>query len=296
MEVARVNEPFSFGAPERRRFATQFGYDMRPSFWQQVRSNSHVVIAAVGTAALLCVAAVALWLALPANDRQANANSQQTVPAIPVKTKKIAPAATVASAAAPRAARKADEVSPAVAAREAEIPALAPNDPRWTGSESKTVSSSAAATSDEAASESTQERQPAQQAAKPSVAAFSEAAAQTDATTQLSEVAAPNKAATDHPPDGAETAAIPASEPSAGQTAAADAGQAKAEPQNVAAAGIGRIVKDVTMRTGPKNSAAAVVTIPAKTSVQVVSCKQWCQIVHNGKRGWVYKSYVKTGV
>ena len=61
-----MNEPFSFGAPERRRFAMQFGYDMRPSFWQEIRSNSHLVIAAVGTAALLGVAAVALWLALPA--------------------------------------------------------------------------------------------------------------------------------------------------------------------------------------------------------------------------------------
>jgi len=27
----------------------------------------------------------------------------------------------------------------------------------------------------------------------------------------------------------------------------------------------------------------------------VVSCKKWCQIVYNGKRGWVYKSYIKTG-
>ena len=68
-----MNEPFSFGAPERRRFAMQFGYDMRPSFWQGVRTNSHLVIAAVGTAALLGVAGIALWLAFPANDRQASA-------------------------------------------------------------------------------------------------------------------------------------------------------------------------------------------------------------------------------
>ena len=87
-----MKEPFSFGAPERRRFAMQFGYDMRPSFWQEVRSNSHLVIAAIGTAALLGVAAVALWLALPANDRQAAASPEQTIPTIPVKTTKIAPA------------------------------------------------------------------------------------------------------------------------------------------------------------------------------------------------------------
>lgn len=40
---------------------------------------------------------------------------------------------------------------------------------------------------------------------------------------------------------------------------------------------------------------AAILTVPAKASVQVMSCKQWCEIVYNGKRGWVYKSYVKTG-
>ncbi|WP_404925094.1 hypothetical protein [Mesorhizobium sp. ORM16] len=85
----------------------QFGYDMRPSFWQEVRSNSHLVIAAVGTAALLGVAAVALWLALPANERQAVANPEQAIPAVPVKTTKIAPAGiTVAAAAVPQAARK----------------------------------------------------------------------------------------------------------------------------------------------------------------------------------------------
>lgn len=117
MEVARVREPFSFGTPERRRFAMQFGYDMRPSFWQGVRSNSHLVIAAIGTAALLGVAAVALWLALPASDRQAAASPEQTIPTIPVKTTKIAPVgAAVAAAAVPQAARKSDAVSPTVAA------------------------------------------------------------------------------------------------------------------------------------------------------------------------------------
>ena len=49
------------------------------------------------------------------------------------------------------------------------------------------------------------------------------------------------------------------------------------------------------MRSGPKKNAAAIATVPAKTSVQVMSCKQWCQIVYNGKRGWIYKSYIKTG-
>ncbi|ESX96676.1 MULTISPECIES: SH3 domain-containing protein [unclassified Mesorhizobium] len=280
-----MNEPFSFGAPERRRFAMQFGYDMRPSFWQGVRTNSHLVIAAVGTAALLGVAGIALWLALPANDRQAIASTQQNVPTFPVKTTKIAPvAATATAVAAPQAARKGDAVSSTVAAGGAAMPPLSANDPRWTAAQSN--SDPAATPSDQAPAE--------QAAAKPSdAAAFEEPAAQSDATTQLSKVAAP---AND---DDAETAAIPTPKPQLPDeqsSAATNDTQAKAKPQKVAAAaGTGRILRAVTMRSGPQKNAAAMGTVPAKSSVQVVSCKKWCQIVYNGKRGWIYKSYIKTG-
>jgi hypothetical protein len=287
-----VNEPFSFGAPERRRFAMQFGYDMRPSFWQGVRTNSHLVIAAVGTAALLGVAGIALWLALPANDRQASASTQQNVPTFPVKTTKIAPvtpAATVAAAAAPQAARKGDAVSSTVAAGAAAIPALAANDPRWTAPQSN--GDAEATPSDQATTE--------QAAAKPADAAAYEepSSAQSDATTQLSKVAAPDAAAKDGHTDGAKTAAIPTPKPQlADARSSATTDEAKTEPQKVAAAaGTGRILRTVTMRTGPQKNAAAMGTVPAKSSVQVVSCKKWCQIVYNGKRGWIYRSYIKTG-
>ncbi|MCA0059732.1 MULTISPECIES: SH3 domain-containing protein [unclassified Mesorhizobium] len=281
-----MREPFSFGAPERRRFAMQFGYDMRPSFWQEVRSNSHLVIAAVGTAALLGVAAVALWLALPANERQAVANPEQAIPAVPVKTTKIAPAGiTAAAAAVPQAARKSDQVSPTVAVSEAAIPALAANDPRWTASQSKT----APAASGQSASKAGQTPD------KPAAAAFAQPAADTDAATELAKVAAPAPAAGSSP-DGAQTAAIPAAQPQvASQQSAAQHDDSKAEPRKAAAAGTGRILRAVTMRSGPKKNAAAIVTVPAKTSVQVMSCKRWCQIVYNGKTGWVYKTYIKTG-
>ncbi|MER8385770.1 MULTISPECIES: SH3 domain-containing protein [unclassified Mesorhizobium] len=273
-----MREPFSFGAPERRRLAMQFGYDMRPTFWHGVRSNAHLVIAALGTAALLGVAAVALWLALPANERQAAASPEQIVPTIPVKTTKIMPAKV---AAAPRTTGKADAVSPAVAAAEAEIPALAPNDPRWTGP--KTASAAATAASDQLASQT-------EQAADKSSAsvAFADPAAKPDAAALFAKVAAPGSSTKNTGPDGAQTAAIPTPKPQpAAQTASEDDNSTKAKS--------GRILRSVTMRTGPKKNAAAILTVPAKTSVQVMSCKQWCQIVYNGKRGWVYKSYVKTG-
>lgn len=282
-----MKEPFSFGAPERRRLAMQFGYDMRPTFWHGVRSNAHLVIAALGTAALLGVAAVALWLALPANERQAAASPEQIVPTIPVKTTKIMPAKV---AAAPRTTGKADAVSPAVAAAEAEIPALAPNDPRWTGP--KTASAAATAASDQLASQT-------EQAADKSSAAvaFADRAAKPDAAALFAKVAAPGSSTKNTGPDGAQTAAIPTPKPQlpATQSASEDGDGAKAKSGKANTAGTGRILRSVTMRIGPKKNAAAILTVPAKTSVQVMSCKQWCQIVYNGKRGWVYKSYVKTG-
>lgn len=277
MEVARVREPFSFGAPERRRFAMQFGYDVRPRFWQQIRSNLHLVIAAFGTAALLGVAAVALWLALPANERQAVASPEQIVSSIPVKTTRIVPAAASKVAAVQQAANKIDAVSPVVIAAKAEIPALAPNDPRWTGSGS---------TSRQMAGQAEQT------ADKPSTAAaFADPAAKTKVAALLAKVAAPNKTAT----DGEPTAAIPNPKPGEPAATQNDGTQAKVEAKKASAADTGRILRAVTMRTGPKNNAAAIVTVPAKTSVQVMGCKKWCQIVYNGKRGWIYKSFVKTG-
>ncbi|MGX9180599.1 SH3 domain-containing protein [Mesorhizobium sp. BHbdii] len=271
-----MREPFSFGAPERRRFAMQFGYDVRPRFWQQIRSNLHLLIAAFGTAALLGVAAVALWLALPANERQAVASPEQIVSSIPVKTTRIVPAAASKVAAVQQAAGKTDAVSPVVVAAKAEIPALAPNDPRWTGS----------------GSTSRQMAGQAEQTAKPSTAAaFADPAAKTKVAALLAKVAAPNKTAT----DGAPTAAIPNSKPGEPAAPQNDGTQAKVEPKKASAADTGRILRAVTMRTGPKNNAAAIVTVPAKTSVQVMGCNKWCQIVYNGKRGWIYKSFVKTG-
>ncbi len=277
-----MREPFSFGAPERRRFAMQFGYDMQPRFWRQIRSNLHLVIAAFGTAALLGVAAVALWLALPATERQAVASPEQIVSSIPVKTTRILPAAAASVAAAQQAASKTDVISSAVVAVKAEIAALAPNDPRWTGSGPKTTSGQKVGG---------QTAGQAEKADKPSTAAaFADPAAKTKVAALIAKVAAPAKTAT----DGAPTAAIPTPKPLPAATQK-DGTQAKVEAKQASAADTGRILRGVTMRTGPKNSAAAIVTIPAKTSVQVMGCNKWCQIVYNGKRGWIYKSFVKTG-
>ncbi|TIX62555.1 MAG: SH3 domain-containing protein, partial [Mesorhizobium sp.] len=111
----------------------------------------------------------------------------------------------------------------------------------------------------------------------------------------LSKVAAPDAAPAKDDPDGAKTAAIPAPDPQTPEAQASAGDDGKAKTQQVSAASTGRILRAVTMRAGPKQKAAAMITVPAKTSVQVISCKKWCQIVYNGKRGWIYKTYIKTG-
>ncbi|MER8847068.1 MULTISPECIES: SH3 domain-containing protein [Mesorhizobium] len=289
-------EPFSFGAPERRRFAMQFGYDMRPSFWQGVRSNSHLVIAAIGTAALLGVAAVALWLALPTGERQAAASPEQSIPTIPVKTTKVPSSGTTVTAAAvtPQAERKSSQVSPTTAAAAVNIPALAANDPRWTGAQPK----AAATDPDQTAAPSQVAKQP-EPAPNKTAAAFAQSSTDTDATDELAKVAAPSPPADSSNPDGAQTAAIPETQPQAPEQQLAatddDGGKAKANPRKVTAAGNGRILRAVTMRSAPKKGATPIGTVPARTSVQLMGCKKWCEIVYNGKHGWVYKSYVKPG-
>ncbi|MER8810064.1 SH3 domain-containing protein [Mesorhizobium australicum] len=289
-------EPFSFGAPERRRFAMQFGYDMRPSFWQGVRSNSHLVIAAIGTAALLGVAAVALWLALPTGERQAAASPEQSIPTIPVKTTKVPSSGTTVTAAAvtPQAERKSSQVSPTTAAAAVNIPALAANDPRWTGAQPK----AAATDPDQTAAPSQVAKQP-EPAPNKTAAAFAQSSTDTDATDELAKVAAPSPPADSSNPDGAQTAAIPETQPQAPEqqpAATDDAGsKAKANPRKVTAAGNGRILRAVTMRSAPKKGATPIGTVPARTSVQLMGCKKWCEIVYNGKHGWVYQSYVKPG-
>lgn len=55
----------------------------------------------------------------------------------------------------------------------------------------------------------------------------------------------------------------------------------------------GTVKRSVNMRAKPQKGGAVLGVIPAKTAVEVVSCTQWCEIVFNGKRGYVYKSYVQ---
>lgn len=98
--------------------------------------------------------------------------------------------------------------------------------------------------------------------------------------------------------DPTETAALALTETNAktdpAETAAVKAIEAETQPAEASQGGKEAIIKrSVNMRAKPQKGGAVLGVIPAKTSVELVSCTQWCEIVFNGKRGYVYKSYVQ---
>jgi len=53
------------------------------------------------------------------------------------------------------------------------------------------------------------------------------------------------------------------------------------------------VTTDVNMRAGPDNSAAVILVVPGKSDVEVIGCDYWCEVVFAGKRGWIYKGFVR---
>jgi len=270
---------FGFGAP-KQRLAMQFGYDSRPSFWHGVKCNAHLVIAGVGTAALLSIAGVALWLAMPASERQAFAEPKRPVAAeAAARPENTAVSGQQAAKAAPGT----DAVTQQTAAQEAEQPVLSTGDPRWTGAKPQNKAAGAAgAQSGAGQSQEMAFVQPPSQAA---VAAAAKAIVADDPdgksakaeapTTSAIPTAKPRQAAA-QPDDGTDDEAAAATQ--------AQGTQGKGTP--------GHIRRAVTLRAGPKKGAAPIGTLQAKTAVQVISCSKWCQVVYKGKTGWIYKTYL----
>lgn len=267
---------FIFGRP-RRRLAMTFGYEYRPSLWRTIRTNSHLVIAGLGTASFLGVAALGLWLAMPSEERSAFADAAQN-PAVD----QAIPETPVVAKPEPSDARG-DEVTPQTAAAEADIPVIKPNDIRWKDPNAAEAPSppapeQAAAQAVEAEAKS-EPAKPNAQDESSSIAAFAAAN-----RAQVGDSHAPSSAT----PDTAETAAIPTAKPDV------EAQAPSPEPPKAAkATGGGHTVRAVTMRSNPRKGAPVVDTIPAKATVQVVSCSQWCEVIFKSKRGFIYKSYLK---
>lgn len=254
-----------FGAPRPRSVSFDFRHGARTPVWHEVAVRAHLIVAAVGTVALLGLAGTAIWLALP---------SQR-----PVAMAKTGPAAIKSAAVAlPQlpdedetpAAQNADELrqnaAPAATAQPAMTALVEPEplpqaDPRWTGPSSKSA-----------------------KPVKTHSIVVDSAAQDEDGTV---EPIAVNAFAAQ---DKSSTAAISGTKPAAGAArpsesdiAAADEGQTRP----------GQALQAVTMRAKPSSRGAVLGTIPGRADVQVVSCDSWCEIVYDGKRGFVYKRFLK---
>jgi hypothetical protein len=76
-----------------------------------------------------------------------------------------------------------------------------------------------------------------------------------------------------------------------GIQADADA-DAEADTQAVTATRSVPVTTDVNMRARPDNSAPVILVVPGRRHVDVIDCDFWCEVVYNGKRGWIYKGFV----
>ena len=69
----------------------------------------------------------------------------------------------------------------------------------------------------------------------------------------------------------------------------------KVESSGKAVAGTALMLDDANIRSRPKKGAKVIGTVPARTQVQLVECQSWCEIVVNGKRGFVWGQFVQRG-
>ena len=54
-----------------------------------------------------------------------------------------------------------------------------------------------------------------------------------------------------------------------------------------------RVTRYVNLRSGPNDESKVVAVVPAKASVSVLDCKAWCEVVFDGKKGWIYKRFIR---
>jgi hypothetical protein len=71
-------------------------------------------------------------------------------------------------------------------------------------------------------------------------------------------------------------------------TPSSSTGESAAQTETRTAA----VTEHVNMRASAKSDAAVVGVVPAGKSVEVVSCAQWCEVVYDGKQGFVYKKFL----
>jgi hypothetical protein len=119
--------------------------------------------------------------------------------------------------------------------------------------------------------------------------------------------------ANDDPADSTDIAAIPEAEikPRKQNTAAVEPNSSQADTKLAALPGVdvgglaghpasestgasrqAQIVKSVNLRASGQKGAKVLGVVPAGTTVSLFGCTQWCEVSYNGRRGWVYKTFV----
>ena len=248
-----------FGAPRPRSVSFDFRHDAGTSVWHKVVDRAHLIVAAVGTIALLGLAGTAIWLALPSQSpgalaKASAASAKQAAAAAPLVVEEETPAAQNADELRQQAAPDGAQI---VTLAETTVPdPLAQADPRWTSTSSRVASKSAKPHSlvvndaDEGADE-------------PPLAVNAYAGQDKSATAAISAKQAIEAVAS---PEG--------SKPTEGSRP-------------------GQATQAVTMRSKPSSRGSVLGTVPGNADVEVVSCDSWCEIIYNGKRGFVYKRFLK---
>lgn len=136
--------------------------------------------------------------------------------------------------------------------------------------------------------------------------AQSDAQAALDSPPQTNEGVAPTETQF-APATGAPTAvAASSATETAAQTEARvvapgdDGAQAKAQPGKPKSAApepapakrSAAVTEHVNMRSGPNNDASVVAVVPAGQKVQVVDCTRWCEVVYEGRQGFIHRRFV----
>jgi len=65
------------------------------------------------------------------------------------------------------------------------------------------------------------------------------------------------------------------------------------EPEVAAVTRTAPVTTDVNMRAGPSNDAAVVLVVRRNREVEVIRCRYWCEVIYDGKRGFIYKGFVR---
>lgn len=96
------------------------------------------------------------------------------------------------------------------------------------------------------------------------------------------------------PPPKQVAAVVPQAQVTRNESAdePADDASATAAPFGGAPVDTVTIRSSVTMRAAPRKGAKPIGNIPSGRKVDLVACTSWCEVISDGKRGFIYKSFI----